>query len=239
MDYLAFTKMRTRFLRYFYAEAAMPFLEIRRKIDAYEEPFEGPPGYEDAEPPFLSEWQEAANALDVLGQAVASLLSQTLKVYVDHWIAELRQRAGDKQLATVGVGLPTDAVYRPAFKKGWLHGYREYCKNLGIDWAASSVNVDILEQLVLARNSVQHSDDITSVRARQTEADADRYPNGFFADAFDIMLNESMSRGSRFLRPPRLEISDDKLRHACDEVDAFCTWLDSQHPMRPKSARAS
>jgi hypothetical protein len=239
MDYLAFTRMRTRFLRYFYAEAAAPFHEIRRKIEAYEEPFECPPGYEDAEPPFLSEWQDAADALDVLGQSVASLLAQTLKLYIEHWIDEVRRRAGDDQLTKLGIGLPTDPAYKSAFKKGWLAGYRAYSDRLGTDWAQSPVDLAVLEQLILARNSVQHSADITSVRVRQTKADTDRYPNGFFADAFDIKLNDSMKPGSGFLLPPRLDMSGDKLARALQAVDDLCSWLDSSHPLRPSSRGSS
>ena len=97
MDYLTFTKWQTQFLRYFYSEAAKPFLETRRKIEAEEPPFE--PSYsEDAEPAFLGEWQDAEDALALLGQCVASLLSDRLKLYLEHWVRELRDSAGDAQL---------------------------------------------------------------------------------------------------------------------------------------------
>ena len=76
-------------LRFVYAQSAGPFYEMRRKIDADEEPYECPPGYEDAESPFLSARQDADDALDVLGQSLASLVSQTLKLYLDHWIADM------------------------------------------------------------------------------------------------------------------------------------------------------
>ena len=233
MDYLAFTRMRTRFLGEFFERASNPFHEIRRKIEAYEEPYEAPCGYEDTEPPFLSEFQEAGDALNVLGQSVASLLVQALKLYIEHWINELRNRAGDAQLAKVGVGLHIDATYKAAFKQGWFNGYRAYCAALGVDWTAFPGDLGILEQLVLARNAVQHSNDITSVRVRQSEADAERYPAGFFADEFDLALNESMTPASSFLRPPRLDLSGDRLNRVFVEVDTFCAWLDEQHPFRP------
>lgn len=239
MDYLAFTKMRTQFLRYFYAEAAKPFREMRRKIEAHEPPFHDPPGYEDEEPPFFSEWQDAGDALDVLGQSAASLLSQTLKLYLEHWVQELRRRAGDEQLQKESIGVPSDSRYKAAFKKGWLAGYGAYCAALGVQWSQSPVDVDLLEQLVLARNAVQHSEDITSIRVRQSHSDAARFAEGHFADEFDIKLNESMQPGSKFIQPPHLDITDERLRIAIETVDHFCSWLDGQHPLRPSTRSAS
>jgi hypothetical protein len=232
MDYLEFTQSRIRFLRYLYTESAARFLEIRRKIEAHEEPYNWPIGYEDSEPPYLDEWVNAGNALDVLGQSVASLLSETLHLFIKYWVDELVKRAGAEQLNTAGVGLPTDQAYKAEFKKGWLNGYKAYCAKLEVDWTASAAHMESLEQLVLARNTVQHPTDITSVRARQPKADAEKLPRGVFADAIDIALNESMNPGSLFLRPPRLDISGEKLHQAFDEVKRFCSWLDLQHSMR-------
>lgn len=239
MDYLDFTKQRTQFLRFFYSEAAAPFVVMRQQIEACEAPFEHPPGHEDSEPPFLNEWEQAGNALDVLGQSVASFLSGTLQLYLKHWVEELRRWAGEEQLAAVGVGVPENPAYRKAFKKGWWKGYQAYCAKLDVNWTDSPVDLDLLDQLVLARNSAQHPTDITSVRARQSEADAVRYPNAYFGDAFDIALNEHMKSGSRFLRSPRLDITPDRLSRALDEVETFCEWLDTRQPMRSPPPHSS
>jgi hypothetical protein len=236
MDYLAFTKVRTHFLRYFYSDAAKPFVETRRKIDAEEPPFE-PPYSEDSEPAFLSEWLDADDALALLGQCVASLLSDRLKLYLEYWVRELRRHAGDQQLAAVGIGVPTDPAYKSAFKDGWLTGYRAYCEKLGVRWSESGADLDLLEQLALTRNTAQHPTDITSVRVRQTEMDAERFPQGVFADRLDVAANDGM-KGIRFMWPPRVEITAENLAQAF-EVERFCEWLDAQHPMRQPLARAT
>src|SRR5258707_7678566 len=106
MDYLAFTGRRTAFLRAFYKDASVPFHAVRAKIEAHEEPYADPPGYEDAEPPFLGEWMEAVYALDVLGQSASSILSQTLMLYMQLTTASLTKRARDEHLAEVKY-LPT------------------------------------------------------------------------------------------------------------------------------------
>jgi hypothetical protein len=237
MNYLAFTKQRIQFLRYFYSEAAEPFVETRRKIEAEEPPFE-PPYSEDSEPAFLGEWLEAGDALALLGQSIASLLSDRLKLYIEYWVDELRRHAGDQGLADAGIGVPTDPVYKGAFKDGWLTGYRTYCEKLGVIWSESGADLDLLEQLALTRNTAQHPTDITSVRVRQTEMEAERFPVGVFADRFDIAANHSR-KGTRFMWPPRVEITAENLALAFDEVEKFCEWLDSQHPMRQPLTRAT
>ena len=69
MDVLFFLKERTRLIRQYYVNAASPFNEIIRKIEAGEEPFV-PPYSEDGEPPFLSEWIDADELLEVSKRAV-------------------------------------------------------------------------------------------------------------------------------------------------------------------------
>jgi hypothetical protein len=139
----------------------------------------------------------------------------------------------------VGVGLHTDGAYKSAFKKGWLTGYRAYCDKLAVKWTESGADLDLLEQLALARNTSQHPTDVTSVRVRQTEDDAMRFPRGVFADAFNIKANERVNGIRWYMWPPRLEITAEKLACTFDEVDKFCTWLDTQHPMRRRSVGAS
>ena len=142
--------------------------------------------------------------------------------------AGIRTTVGSKVLAD---HVPEDDAYKPAFKKGWLNGYRVYCGRLGVDWSSAPSNLDLLEQIILARNTVQHPEDITSVRAPPHEKVAGLYPRGFFADALELAMLDSL-RGTRFIHPVRLGITHDNLRAALDEVDGFCEWLDAQHPLR-------
>ena len=89
MDVLYFFKEWTRFLRYFYDSAAAPFSETMRKIEAEEAPFDSPPYREDGEPPYLDEWVEASDAVEVLGRSCLSMLSASLHLYFRTWEEEL------------------------------------------------------------------------------------------------------------------------------------------------------
>ena len=112
MDVLYFLERRTAFIRGFYTQTSAPYIETKRKIDAYEEPFSWPSGYEDSEPPFLAEWQEADEALEFLGQACVSFLSAALKLFLNESEREFRN-AFD--------GLPLPAGTTAELKPGGHH----------------------------------------------------------------------------------------------------------------------
>lgn len=230
MDYLYFLRERTRFIRRFYTDAAGPFIERRRKIENSEPPFDAAPAFEADEPPFLDEWMDASDCLDVLGQSCISMLATSLHLYIQEWVSELVARATEKQLREHGIGLSTDATYKAAFKRGWITGYRAYCAALGVDWSDAPSDLALLEEIVLARNSVQHATEITSVRAREGAKKPVKHP-GFFADPLELAMFSQL-RHSESLRPVRLNITQEKLFAAIDEVEQFCDWLDGQHPMR-------
>lgn len=231
MDYHHFVRSRIKFIRRFYSDAAEPFVVRRRKIEAYEEPYRAPDGYEDAEPPFLDEWVDAGDSLDVLGQAAISMLSTSLQLFIQEWVTDLVERAGTKQLNDLGIGQPTDASYKAAFKGGWINGYRAYFARLGVDWSSGPSALTLLEDIVLARNAVQHTDDITSVRVKQAKYGGAKQPSSYFADSVHLALFDRSSTGAS-IHPVRLEISQDRLFAALDQVTVFCEWLDTRHPLR-------
>ena len=230
VDYLAFLYNRTTFLKRFYSEASEPFRERRRKIEHHEGEYAGAPnGYEDDEPPYLNEWMEDGDALDVLGQQCIALLSSSLYLYIQEWVAEVVQRAGKDQLTKLGVGFPSDTGYKTAFKDGWINGYRTYCAALGVDWNQAPADLSLLEQVVLVRNTTQHPSDIASIRATQTKKDLAKHPKSFFADEIELSMVDQNETG-RFSFPVRLNITREKLFEAIDQVECFCDWLDTQHP---------
>ena len=156
MEVLFFLQRRTKFIRAFYEEASFPFTERKRKIKAGEYPFK-PPYSECYDPPFLSR-EEADEALDVLGQMCISMLSSSLQLYFKESVSELHRRYSGESLAKAGIGRPED--YKATFKnEGWINGYRVYSREqLAIDWTKSPSNLNLLEEIVLARNRAQHPD---------------------------------------------------------------------------------
>jgi hypothetical protein len=224
MDILFFLKIRTKFIRAFYEDACFKFLERKLKIKAGEHPFEAPYS-EDGDPPFLDEWLEADESIDVLGQMCISMLSSSLKLYFEESINELLGRYSNESLAEVGVRLPEDS--KGAFKGGWINCYRAYFREqFGIDWTKSQTNLGLLEEIVLARNRAQHPEYITTLRIKQSDGDAKKYPRSFFADEIEMRLLGGDQDQDEWVHPLRLNVTREKLLAAVDEVDRFCSWLD-------------
>ena len=151
MDVLFFLKERTRLIRQYYVNAASPFNEIIRKIEAGEEPYV-PPYSEDGEPPFLSEWIDADELLEVTGRCCLSMLSASLQLYFRTWERNL--------------GLSCGKTFKAEFRDGGIvGGYRACLASCAdIDWSQCPADLEIIEQVVLARNRDQHPESITSAR---------------------------------------------------------------------------
>lgn len=229
MDVLLFLQIRTKFIRDFYGEASFPFTERKRKIEASEDPFQ-PPYSEGGDPPFLENWQEAEEAIDVLGQMCISLLSSSLQLYLKESINELRGSYGSESLAKVGIGKPEDN--KAAFKEGWINGYRMFFRDkLRIDWVGAPSNLSLLEDIVLTRNKAQHPETIKTLGIQHSHHDRAKYRRSFFADELEMKFfggSDADCPSDEWVLPQYLNITSEKLLAAVDEVDRFCAWLEDE-----------
>ncbi len=211
MDILAGLKDKLRFIERFYATASEPFAETMRKIDAGEPPFEPPPFDPDrdmdVEPPFLAEWQEADDAVNLVGQAALNLVQSTLREYVDAFI----WLSGQKP---------------PAGRGNWFERYKKFFLEIyGTDWEAAPVRPVEIEEIILARNDIQHSGEEFGMDRRFSEKHLSRFPDGIFASGIDKeMLGEF-----GFVRP-RIYVTEQTLQVAIRRVEMFCEFLDECRP---------
>ncbi len=214
MDILYFFRERTRFIWYFYKNSAVAFDETKRKIDSEEEPFDNPPYSEDGEPPYLEEWIEADNALEVLGRTCITMLSVTLNLYFETWEKEF--------------GIPWDKDKRKhAFKKGYLNGYRAYFEHIsGRSWDDCPADLGLLEQMILARNRDQHPEDITSMHVRYVDKDITRFPSPFFMRDDERQLLEELSLGGSYWIKPAVYASSEEVRAAITEAGKLVNWIE-------------
>ena len=214
MDVLYFFKERTRFIRYFYDTAGMPFNETKRKIENEEAPFDNPLYSEDGVPPYLEQWLEADEALEILGRTCLSMLSPSLKLYFSTWEKELsiKWKKGER---------------KRVFEKGFLQGYREcFEKNLGVSWDHSPADLRIIEQIALARNRDQHPDELTSMRVKHTKYDLKKYPLPFFMSEAERNIQDDLEVDLGVWLVPTVYVSRDTLYRAIAETEMLTDWLE-------------
>lgn len=215
MDAFYFLKSRTEFIRFFYAEGVKGFEDVMHRIENVLPPFDDPPYSEDSEPPYLSELMDADTAREVLGIACISMLSDSLKLYFRTLEERVIRFSFENRKA--------------AFRHGFVPAYfAALGEILDTDWSDCPVDRDLIEQVVLARNRGQHSEDITSFDVRYDKAMLERHPRPFFIgdDEMSVLTSEEGSLASLLM--PTLKVSADGLAKALDEVNTLAEWIEAR-----------
>jgi hypothetical protein len=215
VDIVAFLKLRTAFIRYFYENGVRPFNEIKTAIEKGEEPYV-PPYSEDGEPPFLDEWMDAEQAVETVGHACISMLSSSLQLFLKTWVSRLEQELGIK--------------FHLDFKKhGWFNGYKQVFALVEFPLSECTADLDIIEQVTLARNRVQHPDDLTDFRVTHSETDLRRFPRPFFASEVEMnMAVRDEDDSTTWWLRPSIKSERDKILSAIDQAETLCFWLEEE-----------
>ena len=175
-DIFFFFNRRINFIRQLFGTASVPYSERMRKIEAEEEPFVQPYS-EDSEPAFLEEWLEAAESLQLLAYSCVSMLAASLHLYFESWVTQR--------------GVPVaESLKKSAFKKhGWFAGYKShFLVRFAKDFEASPVKLRLLEEVVLARNRIQHPLSIDNHKAQYAYEDIKKLRHPFFVDNREVDL---------------------------------------------------
>jgi hypothetical protein len=216
MDIDYFLKNRTKFIRFFYEQATAPFIVIISAIENEEEPFV-PPYSEDPEPPFLEEWLEANTGMETIGHTALSMLSSSLQLFFKEWVHRLKTDHG--------------MDFQVNFKnKGWFNGYRKILEEIEMPMNECPADLEIIEQVALARNRVQHPEEITTLNVRHSESDLRKYPYPYFAQEHEIRLAGADEDGAiSWWLKPSVATTKEKVFQAVSEVESLCTWLEEEY----------
>lgn len=216
MDVRFFLNCRIDFIRQFYGTASAPYSERKRKIEAGAEPFV-PPYSEDGEPAFLEEWLEADESLQVLAYSCISLLAAALHLYFETWVKQ--------------TGVPVGESLKKSFKKiGWFAGYKtHFSQCFSIDFEASPVEFVLLEEVVLARNRIEHPSSITSHRTQYADADIKKLRHPFFVDEQEAAIFADVEEAEKaWFIPPTLNITEAQLLAAIGVAERFSKWFEAE-----------
>lgn len=221
VDVRYFLNRRIEFIRQLYETTSAPYVERIRKIEAEEYPFV-PPYSEDGEPPFLKERIEADESLHVLAYSCVSMLAAAMHLYLETWVDQS--------------GVPVDEpLKKSAFKKiGWLAGYKaHFAQHFKIDSEAGPANLRILEEVVLARNRIEHPSTITSLRAQYTKTDLKKLHPPFFVDKREAAFLADTDEGEKsWFMPLSLHVTEEQLLAAVSEVERFAEWFEGEMETR-------
>lgn len=214
MDIEYFLKSRTAFIRYFYENSVRPFKEITIAIENEEEPYI-PPYSEDDEPPFLEEWTYAQHGVETVGHACISLLSSALHLFLKSWKRRLKNK------------MKFNANFK---KKGWFNGYKQIFNELELPLSQCSANLDIVEQITLARNRVQHPEELAQLGVDHSESDLKKFPKPFFAHETELkMASLDGDVSATWWLRPSVKSSKEKIFEAINQVELLCAWLEQEY----------
>lgn len=216
MQFESFLKLRTAFIRYFYETSVKPFNEIKTAIENEKEPYI-PPYSEDGESPFLDQWMDAEQGIDTVGHACISMLSSSLQLFLKAWVNRFEKAHGMK--------------FNANFKeKGWFHGYKQIFIQLKLPLSQCTIDFDVVEQITLARNRVQHTEDLTDLRVKHSENDLKRFPNPFFASEAEInMAIQDDDDSVTWWLKPSVKPTKGKILEAIHHVEELCCWLEEEY----------
>ena len=214
MDISYFFFERSRFIKYFYDTAASSFREILRQIKAQEPPYDDPPFCDSGEPSYLEEWSQADDALAILGLCCISMLSSSLKLYFMSWEEKLHVQWDNRER-------------NRAFQNGYLQGYRIYFEQiLDQPWSKSPADIELLEQVILARNREQHPEDITTMRVTHVYNDIRRFTRPFFLSEVDRIRFDHGEFEKWHWMKPSVHVSTEGIDAAILEAEKLVEWLE-------------
>ncbi len=206
MDLRYFFDRKLNVLKEFHETAKLPFDQIIKGAQVeYEQCLDEDPPME-----LMEKYQKAYACKNLLGQACLSALQQILKEY-------RREYLEDRTCWT-----EAESIIAKYKKKGWLQGYRIAFRDLlDCDWEKAPTPFSVLEEIVLARNAIQHEGRIAVLHQRRDGQYKTKYPISLFSDgAF----------------PDLISVTEDTLCLAMSAVEEFVTWLEKGR-LEPRGGR--
>ncbi len=106
---------------------------------------------------------------------------------------------------------------------------KHFLQRLNIDIADASINLRLFEEVVLARNLVEHPESITCLRPHFSDADLKKLQHPFFVDESEAELLAHADEGERaWFIPPTLHFTHAQLLDVTSEIEHFAVWFEAE-----------
>lgn len=204
MDIAHFFKERLKFANYFYKAGCQPFYQTINLINSEQPPY-SPVYDESGEPQFIFEWMQARDGLVSIGHATISMLSVALQMYMNAW---LNRANSDRQRCKTG--------------KGWINDLKLEMTSYGVNFSTCPIQLTDLEQMILARNRVQHADDITRNIPNHLPQELEQFTSPIFVETCTI------SSEMDWFTTPKVYVDERIIRDLTDSLESFCDWLEKE-----------
>jgi hypothetical protein len=162
----------------------------------------------------------AERSIETIGHVCISMLSSSLKLFLQEWVDRLR----------IDHGINFDVNFN---KKGWFNGYKEIFENLELPISNCGADLDVIEQITLARNRIQHPETFTTLRVIHSKKDLKKFSKPLFAKESDLKMAMVIA-----LHRPSVTSTRDKIFEAIRHVETLCSWLEAEYlKKRPHLSR--
>ncbi|RLA51131.1 MAG: hypothetical protein DRR42_11175 [Gammaproteobacteria bacterium] len=211
MDLEHFLKERLKYSQYFFTHASRPFEDIISAIEAEKPPYV--PVYDESgEPQYVQEWVDASTGLESVGITALSMLASSLKLFLNDWVCRIE---------------PRDKPYkRTSGNRGWFHAYKIILKDVGLNLQECPADLELIEQVILARNRGQHAESLINLRTTHSENDLKKYPSPYFVSETDKRIIDFDDGDQSWWLTPHIFVDQEKLVQVTSEVEKMCVWLE-------------
>lgn len=146
------------------------------------------------------------------------MLASALHLFLEAWVGQS--------------GVPVDDLLKKSeFKKrGWLSGYNaHFTARFGIAFENGHADFKVLEDVVLARNRIEHPSSITDHKTQYSTSDMKKLSNPLFVNNTEIaLINLSEDEEPRWFMPPTVHATESQLLAALAEVEKLAEWFDTE-----------
>jgi hypothetical protein len=217
MDVLAILKDKLSAAKRLYDGAVSSFVDTKQRIEAGKEPYKPPPfdpDRDDGEPPFLSEWLEANEFENVVGQACISVAYSCL---IDYFKGVI-ERSGITHEADKFLNHRRNKVRGENTFQRYVALFEDA---YSVDFKQAPVAPSEIQDIVLLRHDTHHGRPGMGLNRYQLDEHVRQFPNGLFLTDLErtLLAGDANPWVS-------LDVTPEKFQESVRRIEQFCEFVE-------------